>query len=64
MDKELEVLKEGPETKIHLDSLRAISPNQKKKPSSPNDVRRYLFQKFFSIAHRQAIEMNRCLEET
>ena len=59
MEKELQILEEGPKVKIHLDSPKT---KLKKNTKLENPKTRILVLKIH--LHPQGIELNRCLQKT
>ena len=64
MAKELEGLEEGLKAKIHIDLLRtALKKISNWKTSGHDRIHKFWFKKFTYIYERQALEMNRSLQE-
>ena len=62
MDKQHRKIEEGPKAKIHIDSLRKRKKNKKTNWKTPGDDG-ILVKTITFIHDRQAIKMNRCLQE-
>ena len=62
MTREIEGLKEGPKTEIHIGLLKMTLKNINWKTPGHDGIHSFWFKKFTSIHDKVALEMNRCLQ--